>query len=99
MGTVRQLRILILMDSVEMSRQCEFDSYFICAGGAEKIEHRRISQLNKTTHENGEPVASVLYYFLMSLAHVVSPSPPLAKIKHSSLTRWRMEMQKARELL
>ena len=32
MGTVRQLRILILMDSVEMSRQCEFDSYFICAG-------------------------------------------------------------------
>ena len=36
MGTVRQLRILILMDSVEMSRQCEFDSYFSCAGGAEK---------------------------------------------------------------
>ena len=36
MGTVRQLRILILMDSVEMSRQCEFDSYFICAGGAEQ---------------------------------------------------------------
>ena len=59
---------------------------------------QKSTKQNKT-HKNGEPVASVLYYFLMSLANVVSPSPLLAKIKHSSLTRWRMEMQKARELL